>query len=382
MKFSTKAIHMGSEPDKETGAVMPPIYMSSTFALEAPGVDKGFEYTRAHNPNFTSLEKLLASLEDAKYATVFSSGIGALTALSSLLQSGDNVVVIDGVYGGTYRLFNQVLNRFGIGFSSILPRTGEELKKALLEKKPKWLLFESPTNPLLDVFDIELFAKVAKDLGILTIVDNTFASPFCQNPLHLGVDVVWHSTTKYIGGHSDVIGGAVMSNDQEMKKQLDFARKTFGVNPSPFDCWLVMRGAKTLPLRMERHNHNAQIIAEFLEKHPKVKKVYYPGLPSHPGHQIAKKQMRGYSGVVSAEFHLTLEQTKKLIASFRYICLAESLGGVESLVNHPATMTHASIPKPERDRMGITDGLVRFSIGLEDSGDLIEDLKTALEIYS
>lgn len=382
MKFSTKAIHKGSNPDPVTGAVMPPIYMSSTFALEEPGVDKGFEYTRSHNPNFTHLEEQLASLEDAKYATVFSSGIGALTAMTSLLQSGDQVVVIDGIYGGTYRLFNQVLNRFNIGFSSITPQSVEELKQHLEEKKPKWLLFETPTNPLLDVFDIELYAKAAKEMGILTIVDNTFASPYCQNPLHLGVDIVWHSTTKYIGGHSDVIGGAVMTNDIKMKEQLDFARKTFGVNPSPFDCWLVMRGAKTLALRMEKHQSNALHIAQFLEKHPKVKKVYYPGLESHPSHAIAKKQMRGFSGVLSAEFHLTLEETKKLITSFRYICLAESLGGVESLVNHPSTMTHASIPEKERKRMGISDGLVRFSIGLEDSEDLIEDLTEALLAFN
>ncbi len=379
MRFSTKAIHVGSEPDKVTGAIMPPIYMSSTFALEAPGVDKGFEYTRAHNPNFSCLEKLLASLEEAKYATVFSSGIGGLTAMVSLLQSGDNVLVIDGIYGGTYRLFNQVLSRFQIGFSSILPRSVEEMKAALKEKKPKWLLFETPTNPLLDVFDIAQMTQAARDLGVFTIVDNTFASPYCQNPLLLGADLVWHSTTKYIGGHSDVIGGAVMTNDVKMKEQLDFARKTFGVNPSPFDCWLVMRGVKTLPLRMEKHQSNAMTVARFLEQHPKVKKVYYPGLESHPGHAIAKKQMSGFSGMLSAEFHLSLEETKKLITSFSYICLAESLGGVESLVNHPSSMTHASIPKAERERMGISDGLVRFSIGLEDGDDLIEDLTLALE---
>lgn len=382
MKFSTKAIHIGSEPDKVTGAIMPPIYMSSTFALEAPGVDKGFEYTRAHNPNFSCLEKLLASLEEAQFATVFSSGIGGLTAMVSLLQAGDKVLVIDGIYGGTYRLFNQVLNRFQIGFFSILPKNGEELQKAIKEIKPKWLLFETPTNPLLDVFDIALFTKVARELGVFTIVDNTFASPYCQNPLLLGADIVWHSTTKYIGGHSDVIGGAVMTNDSKMKEQLDFARKTFGVNPSPFDCWLVMRGAKTLALRMERHQSNAMAVAHFLEKHPKVKKVYYPGLKSHPGHAIAQKQMRGFSGMLSAEFHLSLEATKKLITSFRYICLAESLGGVESLVNHPSSMTHASIPKAEREKMGISDGLVRFSIGLEDCEDLIEDLSIALDKIS
>lgn len=379
MKFSTKAIHVGNDPDPATGAIMPPIYMSSTFALIAPGVDKGFDYTRAHNPNFTILEKQIASLEEGKHATVFSSGIGALSAMATLLQSGDNVLVIDGIYGGTYRLFNQILNRYGIGFSSITPRSIEELKQAFEERKPKWLLFETPTNPLLDIFDIELFAQAAKDAGILTIIDNTFASPYCQNPLLLGADLVWHSTTKYIAGHSDLIGGAVVTNDDAIKERLDFARKTLGVNPSPFDCWLVTRGVKTLAVRMERHQSNALAIAQFLEGHPLVKKVHYPGLESHPGHEIAKKQMRGYSGMLTVEFNLSLEKTKQLITSFRYFTLAESLGGVESLVNHPTSMTHATIPKAEREKMGITDGLVRFSIGLEDSQDLIEDFTTTLQ---
>lgn len=381
MKFSTKAIHVGNEPDPATGAVMPPIYMSSTFALVAPGVDKGFEYTRAHNPNFTILEKQISALEEGKYATVFSSGIGALTAMSSLLQSGDNVLVIDGIYGGTYRLFNQILNRFGIGFSSITPHSIEELKNAFEERKPKWLLFETPTNPLLDIFDIELFAAAAKEYGILTIIDNTFASPYCQNPLLLGADLVWHSTTKYIAGHSDIIGGAVVTNDKGIKEKLDFGRKTLGVNPSPFDCWLVTRGVKSLAVRMERHQKNALAIAHYLETHPLVKRVLYPGLPSHPGHEIAKKQMRGYSGMLTVEFDLTLEQIKKMITQFRYFSLAESLGGVESLVNHPTSITHASIPKAEREKMGITDGLVRFSIGLEDAEDLIDDFDTTLYPY-
>lgn len=379
MRFSTKAIHIGSEPDPVTGAIMPPIYMSSTFVQEAPGVDSGFEYTRAHNPNFTLLEKQLASLEEAKHATVFGSGIGALTAMATLLQKGDNVVVLNGIYGGTYRFFNQVMNRFGIGFFSINPNSIEELTEALQEIKPKWLLFETPTNPLLDVFDIEAFANVARNRGILSIVDNTFASPYCQNPLKLGVDFVWHSTTKYLGGHSDVIGGVVMTNDATMKEHLDFARKTMGTNPSPFDCWLVMRGVKTLALRMEQHQKNAKAIATFLENHPKVKHVYYPGLASHKGHLIAKKQMRAFGGMLSAEFDLSLKKTKKLITSFQYIKLAESLGGVESLVNHPALMTHASIPKDVREKMGISDGLVRFSIGLEDTADLLEDFEIALK---
>lgn len=380
MKFATKAIHAGNEPEKLTGAIMPPIYMTSTFALEAPGVNKGFEYTRANNPNFMILEKQLASLEGAQFATVFSSGLGALSALISTLKKDDKVVAIDGVYGGTWRLFNQIFNKFGIVFETYNPSSKEglqALEKAL--KGAKWLFFETPTNPLMEVFDIEFFVKLAKSHGLMTIVDNTFASPYCQNPLSFGVDVVWHSTTKYLGGHSDVIGGVVMTNDPDLKKELDFGRKSLGVNPSPFDTWLVTRGVKTLAVRMEKHQSNALAIAKHLEKHPKVKKVFYPGLESHPGHAIAKKQMRGYSGMLSIEFDLPVEMIKKAISSFTYFSLAESLGGVESLVCHPATMTHASIPQKERERLGLKDNLVRFSIGIEDVDDLIEDLEKTLK---
>ncbi|CCB86819.1 MULTISPECIES: trans-sulfuration enzyme family protein [Parachlamydia] len=379
MKFATKAIHIGYEPEPLYGAVMPPIYMTSTFEQEAPGQTKGYDYTRGGNPNFTLLENLLASLENAQYATVFSSGIGALTALVSQLKPGDKVIGMNGVYGGTYRLFHRIFAPFGVQFQSINPSSHDELEATLKKEAPKWLLFETPTNPLLEVFDIELLAKIAKKHGILSIVDNTFASPYCQNPLDLGVDIVWHSTTKYIGGHSDVIGGVVMTNDAELKKELNFRRLSLGVNPSPFDTWLITRGVKTLAVRMEQHQKNAFAIAQFLEQHPKVKKVYYPGLPSHSGHVIAKKQMRNFSGMVSAEFQLELEQTKKLISSFKLFSLAESLGGVESLVNHPALMTHLSIPPEERKKMGITDGLIRFSIGIEDAEDLIEDLDQALQ---
>lgn len=378
MKFSTKAIHVGSKPDRETGAIMPPIYMSSTFVQEEPGVSKGYEYTRAHNPNFTILEELLASLEGAQYATVFSSGLGALTAMLSSLKPGDHVLAIDGLYGGTYRLFTKIFSRFGIELITIVPESTEQVHQAL-EKKPKWLFFETPTNPLLDVYDIEALTNAAKQHGVMTIVDNTFATPYFQNPFKYGVDLIWHSTTKYIGGHSDIIGGVVMTNESKVKKVLDFNRMAIGLNPSPFDAWLTTRGVKTLALRMEQHQKNAMAISKFLENHPKVKKVYYPGLESHPHHEIAKKQMTGYSGIVSAEFHFSLETTKKLISSFKYFALAESLGGVESLVNHPTTMTHASIPPDEREKMGISDGLVRFSMGIEDSEDLIADLDDVLE---
>lgn len=382
MKFATKAIHAGCKPDRTTGAIMPPIFMTSTFAQEAPGEPYGdYEYTRAGNPNFTILEKQLAALEDAKYATVFSSGLGALSALATTLKQGDKVVAIDGLYGGTFRLFNQVLNRYGILFEMVNPSSpqGKEALEKALATKPKWLLFETPTNPLLEVFDIALYAKMGQRYGVTTIVDNTFATPYFQNPLHLGVDIVWHSTTKYLGGHSDVIGGVIMSNSSDIKQALDFGRRSIGVNPSPFDAWLTTRGIKTLAVRMEKHAHNAMEIANFLEKHSKIKKVYYPGLRSHPTHEIARKQMRGFSGMISAEFNLSLEATKKLISSFQFFTLAESLGGVESLVNHPATMTHASIPAADRAKMGLSDGLVRFSVGIEDSGDLIDDLARALE---
>lgn len=381
MEFSTKAIHVGSEPDAKTGAIMPPIYMSSTFALDAPGISKeGYEYTRANNPNFVILEKVLAALEDAKFATVFSSGLGALSALiGGLLSSGDTVIGIDGLYGGTYRLFHKVFKRFGVTLSSCDGHSLEEFEQLIRAQKPKWLLFETPTNPLLETFDIEAFSNIAKRNGVLSIVDNTFASPYNQNPLHLGADVVWHSTTKYLGGHSDVIGGVLMTNNASIKEQMDFMRKSLGVNPSPFDCWLITRGVKTLAIRMQQHERNALAIASFLEKHPLVKRVYYPGLKSHPSHAIAKKQMRGFGGMVSAEINLPFEEITKLISSFKYFALAESLGGVESLVNHPVTMTHASIPIEERERMGISDGLLRFSIGIEDSEDLINDLDQALQ---
>ncbi len=379
MKFATKAIHMGWEPDPVTGSVMPPIYMTSTFELDAPGISQGFDYTRANNPNFVILEKTLASLEEATYATVFSSGIGALMALTSTLVSGDKVVAIDGVYGGTYRLFTQILNKFGVEFINLFSTSIDDIEKALIEHKPKWLLFETPTNPLMNLFDIEAFSQLARKHGVLSVVDNTFASPYCQNPLRWGADIVWHSTTKYIGGHSDVLGGAIMTNNGELKKSLDFARKTLGLNPSPFDCWLITRGVKTLAVRMEQHQKNALALAQFLEKHPKVRQVNYPGLPSTPSHHLAKKQMRAFNGMLSAEFNLSLEATLKMIASYRYFTLAESLGGVESLVSHPVTMTHAIIPKEERERLGLRDGLIRFSVGLEEASDLIEDLSRGLE---
>lgn len=379
MHFSTKAIHKGWKPDESsTGSVMPPIYLSSTFELEAPGQSRGFEYARANHPNAVILEEVLAALEEGAYATVFSSGMGALTALASTLKQGDRVVAICGVYGGTYRLFSQILNRFGVEWIHLLKPSVEEVEK-VLATGPKWLMFETPTNPLMQILDIEAWAKRAKTHGVLTVIDNTFASPYCQNPLKLGAAIVWHSTTKYIGGHSDVLGGVVISNDKEIKKQLDFARKTLGNNPSPFDSWLLTRGVKTLAIRMEKHAQNGLGVAQFLETRPEVRRVYYPGLPTHPDYEIALKQMRCWNGMLSADFQLPLDKVFKLLSSFRYFTLAESLGGVESLVSHPATMTHAVMSKKEREILGITDGLVRFSVGIEDLSDLLEDLEAAFK---
>ncbi len=377
MEFSTRAIHSGWDPDKQTGAVMPPIYMTSTFALNSPGHSRGYDYTRANNPNFVILEKTLAALENASYATVFSSGISALMGMISTLSTGDKVVALDGIYGGTYRLFTKVMSRFGIHFEILYDTSYESIENAL-KSKPKWLIFETPTNPLLRLFDIEIISSIAKKYGVLTIVDNTFASPYCQNPFNFGADIVWHSTTKYIGGHSDVIGGVVMTQSAPFKKELDFARKTLGGNPSPFDCWLITRGVKTLSVRMQQHEKNARAVAHYLEKHPKVKVVHYPGLPSHQDHSLAGKQMKALNGMLSAEFHLSLEDTLAMISSFKLFTLAESLGGVESLICHPVTMTHAIIPPEERKKLGLNDGLVRFSIGIEDSKDLIEDLDQIL----
>lgn len=376
--FATKAIHTGYEPHAEkTGCLMPPIYMTSTFLQDAPGEDRGYDYTRAGNPNFTILEKILAALEHAEHATVFSSGLGALTGLCGMLSQGDRVIGLEGVYGGTYRLFTSVFQRFGIAFE-LIPGSNVELLEEALAKKPKWLLFETPTNPMLRVIDIAECAKMARRHGVVTVVDNTFATPYFQNPLLHGADLVWHSTTKYLGGHSDVIGGAVMTNDAEIKKKLDFMRMAMGVNPSPFDVWLTTRGVKTLALRMERHAQNAKEVIKFLKAHPRVEKIYYPGMGDALQHAIVEKQMQGLGGMISVEFNLSLEATKSMVSSYAYFALAESLGGVESLVCHPATMTHVSIPSAERQKEGLSDGLVRFSVGIEDVRDLIRDLARGL----
>jgi cystathionine gamma-lyase/cystathionine beta-lyase len=379
MKFITKAVHIGSDPDSATGAIMPPIYMSSTFAVADGG--HGYDYTRADNPNFRALESMLAALEGGEYATVFSSGLGALTALLSTLSQGARVLTVGSLYGGTFRLLHAVFEKFGLQVEHLGMPTPQELERAM-EPAPALLLFETPTNPLLEILDIEACTKIAKRHGVLTVVDNTFASPYCQNPLKWGADVVWHSTTKYIGGHSDIIGGVLISNSATLKREFDFMRKAIGVNPSPFDCWLTQRGAKTLALRLERQQYNAARLAEFLEGHPKTLKVHYPGLADHPQHALAKKQMSGFGGMLSAEFNISEEGIAKLMKLLTIFTMAESLGGIESLISHPATMTHASIPPDVRMSMGITDGLVRFSVGIEDAQDLIDDINQALEMIN
>ena len=381
MKFSTKVIHVGEEPNlKEGGSgdVAVPIHLSSTFARK--DVDKptgGYEYSRSGNPTRDALEKRLAALENAKYGLAFGSGLGAeTTVVLSLLKKGDHVIGFDDLYGGTKRLFNKSLSGFGLEFTYVDARHVNEVEKAI-RPNTKMIWLESPTNPLMKLCDIEAIVKIAKARGILTVVDNTFMSPYFQNPLDLGADIVVHSTTKYLGGHSDVVGGAVMLSDEEAYQKIKFNQNAIGTVPSPFDCYLVLRGIKTLAVRMERHGANGQKIAEFLESHPKVRKVNYPGLASHPQHELAKRQMSGYGGMISFELDGGLEEAKKFLASLEIFALAESLGGVESLIELPSRMTHASVSPEERAKIGIADSLIRISVGIEDADDLIEDLKQA-----
>lgn len=379
MKFSTKAIHIGQNPEPNSGAVIPPIYMTSTFIQDAPNKHKGYDYTRAGNPNFTNLEKTLAALEKAKYATVFSSGIGATTALISTLKQGDTVIGGNDLYGGTFRLFKKIFKKFGIKLIVVDTQNLQAVEKAL-QKKPKMIFLESPSNPLLKISNIRVISKLAKKYKTISVVDNTFATPYFQQPIQLGADIALHSTTKYISGHSDVVGGAIITNNKQLKQKMQFARMSMGLNPSPFDVWLTTRGLKTLAVRMEKHAQNAKQIAEFLDKHPLVKRVFYPGLETHPNYKVAQSQMKGYSGIVSVEFNLNLKDSIKLISSFKVFTLAESLGGIESLVNHPASMTHASISAKQRQKQGLNDGLIRLSIGIEDPKDLLDDLKTQLQL--
>ncbi|WP_148882246.1 cystathionine gamma-synthase [Thermococcus aciditolerans] len=381
MRFSTKAIHMGEEPESmQHGDVVSPIHLSTTFAKRSiKEVEEGYVYSRSGNPTRDSLERKLAALENAKYGLAFSSGLAAeSTILLALLRKGDHVVAFDDLYGGTKRLFNQVMERFGIEFTYVDAREPENVRGAIKENtRMVWL--ETPTNPLLKLADIKAIAEIAHERGLIVVVDNTFASPYFQNPLDLGADIVLHSVTKYLGGHSDVVGGAVMVNDDEIYEGLKFHQNAVGAILSPFDSWLVMRGIKTLAVRMERHEKNAMKIARYLEEHPLVERVYYPGLPSHPQHGLAKRQMCGFGGMLSFELKGGLEEAVRFVESLEIFALAESLGGVESLIELPAIMTHASVPKEERENVGIKDSLIRVSVGIEDAEDLIEDLERGFE---
>lgn len=378
MKFDTAAIHIGQEPDRETGAVIPPVYLTSTFAQTEPGQTRGYDYTRSGNPAFDRLGATLARLEQAKYATVFGSGMAAVTAVISTLSAGDHVLAEENIYGCTYRIYDQVFKKFGVTISYTdlsNPANHAEIER----RKPVLVWIESPTNPLLKIIDIEAVATACHAAGTELLVDNTFASPYFQNPLALGADLSLSSTTKYINGHSDCLGGVVCTHSEAWNEKMVFAQKAMGLNPSPFDCWLISRGLKTLGIRMEKHAANALKVATFLETLDSTATVRYPFLPSHPQHELAKKQMRGGSGIVTALFDLPLGQVVKLVSNLRLFSLAESLGGIESLICHPASMTHASIPKADREAVGITDGLVRFSIGIEAADDLIEDIQNSLD---
>ncbi len=377
-KFGTKAIHAGAEPDPTTGAIMTPIYQTSTYTQEYPGKHKGYAYARGKNPTREALQKNIAALENGKYCLCFSSGMGSIDAIIKMLRPGDEVITGDDLYGGSYRMFTKVFANYGIKFHFINMTEASNIEK-FVNTNTKLIWLETPTNPTMQIMDIEACAKIAKKNKLILAVDNTFASPYLQNPLALGADIVMHSVTKYLGGHSDVVMGALVTNDDKLYEQLAFIHNSCGATPGPMDSFLVMRGIKTLHLRMERHCFNGRKIAEFLKNHPKIEKTYWPGFPDHPNHDIAKKQMRDFGGMISFVLKdKSIENTFKVASSFKVFSLAESLGGVESLVNHPATMTHASIPKEERDKAGVTDNLLRLSVGVEDVEDLLADIKQAL----
>ncbi len=378
MKFATKVLHAGIEPDPATGAIMTPIYQTSTYVQEAPGKHKGYEYARTQNPTRNVLQNNLAALENGKFGLCYSSGLGATDAVMKLLSPGDEVISTNDLYGGSFRIFTRVYEKYGIKFHFTAM---DEMKKIelLITEKTKLVWIETPTNPLLNIIDISAVAKLCKEKNIQLCVDNTFASPFLQNPLDLGADMVLHSVTKYLSGHSDVVMGAVITNDDTLHEWLKFYQNACGAVPGPQDCFLVLRGVKTLHLRMERHCSNAKQIVNFLSNHPKVEKIFYPGLTSHPNHEVAKKQMRDFGGMVSFTLKGNkMEDALKILSGTKLFSLAESLGGVESLIGHPATMTHASIPKEEREKSGLVDTLIRLSVGVEDAEDLIEDLTQAL----
>jgi cystathionine gamma-lyase len=378
MKFGTKAIHAGVHPDPTTGAIMTPIYQTSTYVQESPGVNKGYGYARGKNPTREALQASIAALENGKHCVCFSSGVAATDAVLKLLSPGDEVIAGENLYGGSYRLFTGIYEKFGVKFHFVDLDKASNVEK-YINSNTKMIWAETPTNPTMQIADLQALSIIAKKHGIIMVADNTFASPYLQNPLDLGADIVMHSVTKYISGHSDVVMGALIMNNDELHEKLYFILNTSGANPGPMDSFLVLRGIKTLHLRMERHCFNGRKVAEFLKTHPKIEKVYWPGFPDHSNHEIAKKQMRDFGGMISIVLKdKSIENTYKLASSFKVFSLAESLGGVESLINHPATMTHGSVPKETRERVGVVDNLLRLSVGVEDIEDIIEDLKQAL----
>jgi cystathionine beta-lyase len=377
-KLATKLIHAGVEPDPTTGAIMTPIYQTSTYVQEAPGKHKGYEYARTQNPTRTALQNSLAAIEQGKYGLSFGSGLAASDAVMKLLNPGDEVISTNDLYGGTYRIFTKVYERYGLKFHFTGMSDASTIEQ-YINANTKMIWVETPTNPLLNIIDIEACAEIAKKHNLILVVDNTFASPYLQNPLTLGADIVLHSATKYLGGHSDVVHGALIVNSDALHEQLAFIQNSCGAVPGPHDCWLVLRGIKTLHVRMDRHCENGKKIAHYLRNHPKVDKVYWVGFEDHPNHDIAKKQMRGFGGMIS--FTLkgdNLDEAIKVLSSTKLFALAESLGGVESLIGHPASMTHGSIPREERIKNGLVDSLIRLSVGIEDVDDLIEDLNQAI----
>src|SRR6476646_5713632 len=378
MKLATKFIHAGVEPDPSTGAIMTPIYQTSTYVQAAPGKNKGYEYARSQNPTRAALEKALAIIENGKHALAFSSGVAATDAVIKLLQPGDEIIAANDMYGGTYRLFTKLFEKFGLKFHFVNMQDVNNVIP-LVNKNTKLIWTETPTNPLINIVDIAALSSIAKKHRILLAVDNTFATPYLQNPLDLGADIVMHSVTKFLGGHSDVIQGCLVMNDAELREKLYFIQKSSGAVPGPMDCFLVLRGLKTLHVRMQRHCENGARVAQFLRKHQKVGKVYWCGFEDHAGYAIARKQMRDFGSMLSFTLkNDDVEEAKRVLSSTHLFALAESLGGVESLINHPATMTHASIPREERIKNGLSDSLIRLSVGIEDADDLVEDLNNAI----
>jgi cystathionine beta-lyase/cystathionine gamma-synthase len=377
MRFETKAVRAGIVPDPTTGAIVPPIYQTATYVLEEVGKNKGFDYTRASNPTRQVLEANLAALEGGRHAVAYASGLSAVDAILRLFNPGDHIVSTDDVYGGVYRLYNQILSRYGLRFTYV-DSTDPKLVQRAIGPKTRMVWIETPTNPLLKVTDLEAVGAICRKRRLLFAVDSTFATPALLRPLEFGADIVMHSTTKYISGHNQIIGGAVVVNDAGLFEHLKFIQKAVGAVPSPFDCWLVLNGVRTLAVRMERHSSNAMAVARFLEAHPKVKRISYPGLESHPQHAVAQRQMRSFGGMISFELKGGIPAGKSLMNRVRLCSLAESLGAVETMVTHPVTMTHAAVPKKERLARGLTDGLVRISVGIEHADDIIDDLKRAL----